>query len=41
MVGFMRRLGPVGSLLGLFVAWKLFPLMADPIHAFVERLVAA
>jgi len=41
MVGIMRRLGPAGSLLGLFVAWKLFPFLADPIHAVVERLVAA
>ena len=41
LVGITRRLGPVGSLLGLFVAWKLFPLLAGPIHSVVEWLVAA
>jgi Zn-dependent protease len=39
--GIMRRLGPAGSMLGLVVAWKVFPSLAGPIHAVVERLVAA
>lgn len=39
MAGIMRRLGPVGSILGLFVAWRVFPMLIPPIRDAVERLV--
>src|SRR5262245_20136486 len=37
--GIMRRLGPLGSILGLFVAWKVFPMFIVPIRDAVEVLV--
>lgn len=35
MMGLMRRLGPIGSIVGLLVAWKAFPLMARPLFRWV------
>jgi Zn-dependent protease len=37
--GVMRRLGPIGSLLGLVVAWKVFPALVGPILGVIERLL--
>lgn len=37
MMGLMRRLGPAASLVGLLVAWKVFPMMARPLFAWVVR----
>jgi Zn-dependent protease len=31
----LRRLGPAGSLLGLLVAWKVFPFVVGPVLRFV------
>ena len=39
--GIMRRLGPAGSMLGLLLAWRVFPMWVGPIHAMLERLVGA
>ncbi len=39
MAGMMRRLGPVGSVLGLVLAWRVFPLLIPPIQHVVEVLV--
>ena len=39
MMGIMRRLGPAGSILGLFVAWKFFPSVVPPLFHLVRRLV--
>ena len=33
--GAVRRLGPAGSLIGLFVAWQLFPAIARPLFSLV------
>ena len=35
----VRRLGPIGSMLGLLLAWKVMPYFVGPIHGLVEALV--
>jgi Zn-dependent protease len=39
MAGIMRRLGVVGSLLGLFLAWRVFPMLIRPIREVLEGLI--
>jgi len=39
MAGIMRGLGPMGSMLGMLLAWKLFPVIARPLFRFVLGLV--
>jgi Zn-dependent protease len=41
LAGVMRRLGPAGSMIGLLLAWRLFPMWVGPIHALLARLVGA
>ena len=37
--GFMRRLGPVGSMLGLVAAWKVMPRLVAPIYDFLALML--
>ena len=37
--GVMRRLGPMGSMLGLLFAWKVVPRVVGPLHLLVVRLL--
>ena len=39
MAGIMRGLGPMGSMLGMLLAWKLFPTIARPLFRMVVELV--
>lgn len=39
MAGMMRNLGMMGSMLGLLLAWQVFPMVARPLFGFVIALL--
>jgi Zn-dependent protease len=39
MAGVLRGLGPMGSLIGLLIAWQVFPHIARPLFGMVLALL--